>query len=349
MNRIVTLVVPVMLIGVSFVTTSRAWQDTAAQTPSEQPPAEKPLAEIPSADEPAAAQPPAAAGQSVEPVADPMPETTAVPSADIPAAFAEALRKIRAGVELDRLRVSDLCEVKHYRQEKLQGYGMAVDLKETLSRAKPTVRAEEVVPPVAMPELLRLLESPAGKGDPALLAKLQEAGHLTLVAVTATVGPEGVRKGDRLDCEVRALDGKSLENAYLLPTGLALPGPAPAQAPAVAAGPIVASTGYRSGSATVAMGVLVNEDICDQFVKDNKITLVLNDEHADFLVVQEIVELINDELQEPLAKALNRFNVEVSLPEPFADDPVAFVTAILQLYTGLPAAGETDLPARPKP
>jgi hypothetical protein len=348
MNRIMTLVVPVMLIGLSFVATSQAWQDAAAQPPSEQPPAEKPLAEIPSVDEPAAAQP-AAAGEPVEPVADPMPEMPPEPSVDIPAAVSEALRKIRAGMELDRLRVSDLCEVKHYRQEKLQGYGMAVDLKETLSRAKPAVRAEEVRPPIGLPELLRLLESPAGEGDPTLLARLQEAGHLTLVAVAANVGPEGVRQGDRLDCEVRSLDGKSLENAYLLPTSLALPGPAPEQAPAVAAGPIVASAALRATSAKVAMGVLVNEDICDQFVKDGKITLVLKDEHADFLVVQEIVELINDELQAPLAKALNRFNIEVSLPEPFTDDPVAFVTVILQLRTGLPAAGETELLARPKP
>jgi flagellar basal body P-ring protein FlgI len=226
---------------------------------------------------------------------------------------------------------------------------MAVDLKETLSRAKPTVRTEEAKPPIGLPEILRLLESPVGGGDPALLAKLQEAGHLTLVAVTATVGPEGVRKGDRLDCEVRSLDGKNLENAYLLPTLLALPGPAPEQAPAVAAGPILASAAFRSGSAKVALGVLVNEDICDQFVKDGKVTLVLKEEHACFLVVQEVVELINSELNALLAKALNRFNVEVSIPEPFTDDPVAFVTVILQIHTALPAAEETDLLARPKP
>jgi hypothetical protein len=132
MNRIMTLVIPVILIGLSFVSTGRAWQDTAAQTPSEQPPAEKPLAEVPSADEPAAAQPSAAAGQPVEPVADPMPETTSEPSVDIPAAVSEALRKIRAEVELDRLRVSDLCEVKHYRQEKLQGSGRKKPFRRSL-------------------------------------------------------------------------------------------------------------------------------------------------------------------------------------------------------------------------
>jgi flagellar basal body P-ring protein FlgI len=361
MNRTLKVVVSVTLIGLFFVTATHAWQDTAGETavPAEsesaaeadvaEPAPVKPAADIPSVDERNDDKRPAEPPRSEEPAVE---EDEASPSdelPEVPAAVAEALRKIRAGAVADRLRVGDICEVKHYRQERLQGYGMAVDLREAFSRPKLTVRAEEVAKqPIAMPELLNLLESPLGEGDPAVLAKLQEAGQLTLVAVTASVVPQGVRKGERIDCEVRALDGKNLENAYLLPTALALPGPAPETAPAIAAGPIATAAGYRAGAAKVALGVLVQEDICDQFVKDAKITLVLKEEHACFLLVQEIVDLINDELSEPVARALNRFNVEVSIPEPFQDDPVAFVTVILQLHTSLPARGEIEFPAAPK-
>ncbi len=335
------IVLPVVLIGSFLVNASPAGQDDA------DPDIAKPVVEAqPESDSPAS---PEDTGPPIEPPmpADPPAVAHSENSLHIPEALSEALRKIRADVGHDRLRVGDLCEVKHYRQERLQGYGMAIDLKEVFARPKPTVRTEETPAPIGLPDLLKLLESPLGGGDPEMLAKLQASGHLTMVAVTATVPTEGVRRGDRLDGTVRSLDGKSLENANLLPTSLSLPGPAVEAAPAIAAGPIEASAAFRGTGAQLPLGVLVQEDISDQFVKDQKITLVLKEEHASFLVVQEIVDLVNDELSAPLAKALNRFTIEVSLPETMADDPVAFVTVILQLHTSMPTDGEMEAAARP--
>ncbi len=341
MFQALKIVLPIVLVASFLVSASRAEQDDA---------------------DPAIAQPPVEAQPEIEapalpadielPTDPPMPEDLPEPdpsedSLHIPEALSEALRKIRDGVDHSRLRVGDLCEVKHYRQERLQGYGMAVDLKEALARPKPTVRTEETPAAIGLPDLLELLESPLGGGDPELLSKLQASGHLTMVAVTATVPPEGVRADDRLDGSVRSLDGKSLENASLLPTALFLPGPTAEVAPAVAAGPIEASAAFRGSGARLPLGVLVQQDVSDQFVKDQTITLVLKEEHACFLVVQEVVDLINDELSAPLAKALNRFMIEVSLPETMADDPVAFVTVILQLHTSMPIDEEMGPAVRP--
>ena len=109
----------------------------------------------------------------------------------------------------------------------------------------------------------------------------------------------------------------------------------------MAAGPIVAQSSVRSGPAVVLGGCLALADISDEFVKDEKITLILGEEYADFPVAQDIVNLINTEMgvaaKQPLAKASNRHNVEVTVPAEFAEDPVAFVTLILRLETKIPA------------
>ena len=281
------------------------------------------------------------------PAPEAAPQGTASEASTIPPALAEALAKVRDKAESDRLKVGEISEVKHYKQETLQGFGLVLDLEEIVS-ARETTREEEPAPAatIGLAELVKLLNSPVGEGDSSILEKLRDAGQLTLVAVTAVIPPEGVRKGDRVDCEVKALDGKSLENTYLLNTQLATPGPREQGPMAVAAGPVVSSGSYRGGPAKVASGCLVETDICDQFIKDDKVTLILDEEHADFLVAQEIVNLINADLgvliKQPLAKALNRFNVEVTVPQQFAEDPVAFVTMILQLETDIPAPEEEE-------
>jgi flagellar basal body P-ring protein FlgI len=264
------------------------------------------------------------------------------PGASIPPAVAEALAKIRQKGTSDRLKIGDICQVKHYRQETLRGFGLVLDLEQMVGKPRSTTAEEEDTPPaMELAELLALLNKSAGEAETSIPKELQDAGLLTLVAVTAAVPPEGVRKGDRIDCEVKAFDGTNLENGYLFTTRLATPGPREDGGSAVACGPIVSEGSYRSGPAKVSGGCLVETDVCDEFIKDDKITLILDLEHADFLVVQDMVDLINTDMgamvQQPLAKALNRFNVEVAVPSQYAEDPVAFVTMILQLQTQIPA------------
>ncbi|MFW6169174.1 MAG: flagellar basal body P-ring protein FlgI, partial [Planctomycetota bacterium] len=184
-------------------------------------------------------------------------------------------------------------------------------------------------------ETLNLLNQSVTKEDTqkSIVGQLDGADALTVVAVNAEAPPEGLREGERVDCQVESIDGTRLDNGHLLPTRLSTRGPEKEAKAAIAAGPL-SETGRTTGPKTVVGGCLIETDICDQFTQDNTITLVLDEEHAEFAVAQAVVDLINLETQvgdPPLAKALNRHSIAVSVPEEYQEDPVAFVTRVLKL------------------
>ena len=83
-------------------------------------------------------------------------------------------------------------------------------------------------------------------------------------------------------------------------------------------------------------GCRLEEDFYNVFTKDGKITLVLDKNHADFQVAQDIAELINSQMtfqsqRLPLAQAINQVNIEVTIPAQYRDDPVLFVSQVLSL------------------
>jgi len=337
----------------------------AIQAQQEPPEEDAPLA-APASSEPAPAEAAPADAASTEPAAsepaEPEPASSEPASSEParlePAAaadWAKALAMMREKREGGGLTIGDICEVKHYKRDKLQGFGLVLDLEEIASQRESAGAVAESPPATAtrLSELLALLNAPVGEGEvqPTVPEQFRGTGQLTLVAVTATVPPEGVRKGDRIDCEVRALGGKSLENGYLLVTPLSPPGPRNEAPAALAAGPIVRESSIRSGPAKVPGGCLLETDVHDEFVKDDKITLILDQEHAEFPVAQDLVDLINVEMgvavNQPLAKAPTRFNVEVTVPESFAEDPVAFVTLILRLKTQIPGPEKESERKRP--
>lgn len=85
-------------------------------------------------------------------------------------------------------------------------------------------------------------------------------------------------------------------------------------------------------------GCRLEEDFFNVFAKDGKITLVLDKNHADFQVAQDIAELINGQLniqntEVQLAKAIDQNNIEVTIPRQYLDDPVLFVSQVLSLPT----------------
>jgi flagellar basal body P-ring protein FlgI len=256
-------------------------------------------------------------------------------------AWARALAK-----KSDRLTVGDIAEVKHYKIGALQGFGLVLDLEGLVGQRTSRAITEEAAPADAMklPELLQLLNQPPDqeKAEVMVPQEFWAAGRVTLVSVTATIPPEGVCEGDRIDCEVKSFGNEDLEGGYLLSTPLYPPGPKADTPSAMAAGPVVQESSVRSAGGKVLSGCLVREPISDEFVKDQRITLVLNEDHADFLVAQDIAVEVNLELgvnaNQPLAKALSRHTVDVIVPEPFAEDPVSFVTQVLQLPTKIPVS-----------
>jgi flagellar basal body P-ring protein FlgI len=331
------------------------------EPPKEDAPAAAPAATQPAADapsqpaaEPAKKEPAGAQPKKEEPAKAESAAKKAAPlDAATQAAIAEWRKKLglRGKPEGAYLTIGDVAEVKHYKQDKLQGYGLVLDLEKALREEEtPGTEVEEEISAAAaearLTELLNLLNAPVEKGaaSPSVPDALRGRDVLTLVSVTATIPPEGVHAGDRIDCEVHALGGESVDEGYLLVTELAPPGPKMEAPAALAAGPVARESSYRTGGAKVLGGCLMQTDVCDQFVKDDKITLVLDEEHAEFPIAQDLVNLINAEMgvamNQPLARAPNRYNVEVTVPESFAADPVAFVTLVLRLETQIPAPEE---------
>ena len=241
--------------------------------------------------------------------------------------------------------IDDICEVKHYERGKLYGFGLVLDLEalvaswmkedqeeevEGKEEAKTGTDAEDLV------EMLKLLNQSMTEETPQkpIMDKLRGTEHLTVVAVSAEIPPEGVRQGERINCQVKSIEKTTLENGYLLPTRLSTQAGGQDVEAGVAAGRLERGTAGATGTREVAGGCFVKTDICDQFTQNNKITLVLDEEHAKFAVAQDVVDLINVAMANadpPVAKALNRYSIEVAIPPQYQENPVAFITRILRL------------------
>src|SRR5690606_1338068 len=95
---------------------------------------------------------------------------------------------------------------------------------------------------------------------------------------------------------------------------------------AFAEGPIQLDGPQLTRTGRIHQGCRLEEDFFNPFIKDNKITLVLEPSHADFQIAQDIAELINSQLRiqngyEMLARAINQVNIEVAVPQQYATDP----------------------------
>jgi flagellar P-ring protein precursor FlgI len=92
----------------------------------------------------------------------------------------------------------------------------------------------------------------------------------------------------------------------------------------------------------------MEEDFFNPFTQDGKVTLVIDQSHASFEVAQEVALRINTQLdfqqsgQEPIARAVNQQNVEVSIPQQYLSDPVDIVSQILRLEIGLGRDVQTE-------
>ena len=120
---------------------------------------------------------------------------------------------------------------------------------------------------------------------------------MALVTVTATVPAGGARQGDKIDCVVSSIgSAKSLAGGRLFLTPLIGPDPrtrasTPSpKAPITLEDPTIPTTGRIHG------GCRLEEDFFNVFTKDGKITLVLEKNHADFQVAQDVAELINSQM-----------------------------------------------------
>ena len=230
-----------------------------------------------------------------------------------------------------RMLLKNICRVKGQEENALHGLGLVVGLKGTGDGAAflPTMRS--------LATALQIMGNPIGKAGP---LELKDAKNIALVMVSATVPAAGARQGDKLDCTVASVgSAKSIVGGMLFMTPLQGPQVGNNRVYAFAQGAVhVDDVKLSPTNGKIHQGCLLEEDFFNKFVKDGKVTLVLDKNHADFQVAQDTAELINSQLafenrDGVLARALNQVNIEVIIPQQYREDPVSFVSQVLSLPT----------------
>lgn len=243
-----------------------------------------------------------------------------------------------------RLKVRDLCRLKGQEENILQGVGFVVGLKGSGDGEsnKPMMRA--------LARALQNLGAPvASDADGRLVEKeMANAKNVAMVFVTVRIPPSGAEQGDTLNCTISATHAKSLEGGTLLLTHLLGPRADRPETYALAQGAVVIEDKRFPTTAKVVNGCKIERAIRTAFTLNDKITLVLDPDHASFTTSQYLEDIINDFLRPgsrsfsrsgPMvsgeatmfARALDQTHIEVAIPPAYRERPVQFVSLILDI------------------
>lgn len=156
--------------------------------------------------------------------------------------------------------------------------------------------------------------------------------NVAAVLVTARIGGF-VRIGDSVDITISSIgDAKSLEGGILLQTALKAPN---GQVFAVGQGRIIAGTQQMSSrtSASIPQGAVVEKELVSEFVKDNKIFIVLR--NPDFSTANLIAEAVLGFNSELKVAAKDPGLIEIELGPEEQKNPVFFISQ-LEVLTVVP-------------
>ena len=233
-----------------------------------------------------------------------------------------------------QIHVRDICRLKGQETNTLTGLGLVVGLKGTGDgNSPPTQRA--------LAQMMKVHGNPVRQlpGNIDSIDELKNAKNVALVWVTATVPPEGRRQGDVIDCNISAISASSLQGGILLPTPLL--GPARDERIfAFAQGLVELDNEANTASGRIHRGTRLEVDFINQYLSpQGTFTLVLDQNHSSFEIVQDITEQINSQASTQalhrddgnVARAIGPVNIEIKVPDAYRQDPVAFVSQILEM------------------
>ncbi len=238
------------------------------------------------------------------------------------------------------ISVAEICRLKGQERNTLQGMGLVVGLKGTGDGSfGPTTRSLiQIMNNMGIP---MTSGATGASGD----TELKDAKNVALVVVTAEVPEQGGRQGDEFNCTVSAVNAKSLKGGVLLLTpmlGPVPPGARPENALvyAFARGAVQLDDEDNPTTAKITVGCRMERSLVNPFVKDDKITLVLNHSHARFEVAQEVAYNINEEFGysdstddsgPKIARPIDQLSIEISIPTEYRSRTVAFATRVLEV------------------
>lgn len=235
-------------------------------------------------------------------------------------------------------RVADICRIKGQEENTVHGLGLVVGLKGTGDgKMLPTARS-----------LARMMQQLGGqvsadqRGN-LLIADVDDAANVALVMVTATVPVGGARQGDKLHCQVSAINAKSLAGGVLMMTPMLGPRADDPQVFALAQGVISIPDRATPTFGMISHGAKMEADVNTEFIQDRKITLLIDSDHSSFSTSSRIEEAINNfnsngqggqggySDQLVLARAIDASQIEVNIPKQYLESPVKFIDLLMEI------------------
>jgi flagellar P-ring protein precursor FlgI len=221
-----------------------------------------------------------------------------------------------------QVRIKNIAKVKGVRDNQIIGYGLVVGLQRTGDTQR-------------MSSTLQSITNMLSQFGISVKPDDIRTKNAAAVMVTAKLPPQ-LKSGDRVDVTVSSIgDARSLQGGTLLLTPLQGPD---GQVYAMAQGP-VAVGGFsdtvgdmpsiqvnQTNTGRVPEGALVEREVPTTFVNDNVVSLQLT--RPDFGQASIIVATLNQQFGEPLAKAVDGSQVDVTVPFNYQDNLVEFVAAL---------------------
>jgi flagellar P-ring protein precursor FlgI len=239
---------------------------------------------------------------------------------------------------LARTKLRNICRVKGQEENVLRGLGLVVGLAGTGEAGDPaTMRA--------LARAMEIMGSPipettsTGSG----LSELAKTKNVALVMVTARVPATGARRGDQVDCHISALSGKSLAGGRLAFAALQGPNTRDRRVYGLCEGAVILDDPEKPLVGRVHHGCQMEEDVFTPFEIEGHITLILDEHHANFQTATAIVDQIrrtDSQYDQETVRAINAANIVVQIPKVYRNDPVTFVSEILEqdIYESDPEA-----------
>ncbi len=260
-----------------------------------------------------------------------------------------AVLPVAANRAYAKMTVGDICRIKGQERNTLQGMGLVVGLKGTGDGTfSPTALSLiQIMTNMGVP--LSSGAASTGANAQATAPLLKDAKNVALVVVTAEIPEEGGRQGCEFECTVSAVNAKSLKGGTLLLTPMLGPLP-PGEHPedariyAFCRGRVQLDNPENPTTAMIPVGCRLETTVMNPFIKDNRMTLVLNRFHANFQMAQEIALSVNQAFSleqkqsqsridnaPEIARAVDQLTIEVAIPEAYLGRPVDFASEILSV------------------
>jgi flagellar P-ring protein precursor FlgI len=225
-----------------------------------------------------------------------------------------------------RPRLENICTISGQQELRLIGMGLVTGLKGTGDGGKylPMINALGMT-------LRRLDNAATGPAD------LKDANNVALVLIEATVPANGIRRGQRIDCYVNSIGAaKSLRGGRLMIAPLGTQVVSDERVMGIAGGAVLIEDSSVTTSGKIPGGLVINEDVINNFIQNNQFTLLLDNDHASFRSASEVARVVNADISfeaggKQLAKAISPGVVQVSIPDQYYADPMQFIAQVLDV------------------